>query len=249
MKSCRTLFLSPTDRMEGHEDTVYRSFSNLSLYIQHLRNKGLASGEVSRCNQYLSRMMVSFESVKHIYQYRTPISLRAYSNTFIVLLPVAYGPYFAGVAADQNIALTLVLPVLFSLILVSLDNIQAHLENPFDQVGVDDVRINAEKFVARLHELTAQPGTGLAQVVDDDDDDDERSEVDAEREALAEEVAAKLDKIAAIPGPETEDVDPQNGSVETVQVGAVSESGPEADGEVQGDAEVEPEPEPTDVKR
>jgi hypothetical protein len=33
---------------------------------------------------------------------------------------------------------------------VSLDNIQAQLENPFDQVGEDDVLINAEKFVASL---------------------------------------------------------------------------------------------------
>jgi len=37
-----------------------------------------------------------------------------------------------------------------SLILVSLDNIQDHLENPFDQIGEDDVAINAEKFVQRL---------------------------------------------------------------------------------------------------
>ena len=42
------------------------------------------------------------------------------------------------------------LPVLFTVILVSLDNIQEHLENPFDQVGEDDVVINAEKFVARF---------------------------------------------------------------------------------------------------
>ncbi|HUT30032.1 MAG TPA: hypothetical protein VMX13_09585 [Sedimentisphaerales bacterium] len=42
------------------------------------------------------------------------------------------------------------LPVLFTVILVSLDNIQGHLENPFDLVGEDDVAINAEKFVSRL---------------------------------------------------------------------------------------------------
>jgi hypothetical protein len=33
------------------------------------------------------------------------------------------------------------------LVLVSLENIQEHLENPFDQIGQDDVSINAEKFV------------------------------------------------------------------------------------------------------
>ena len=38
-----------------------------------------------------------------------------------------------------------------TILLVSLDNIQEHLENPFDQVGQDDVMINAEKFIDRLH--------------------------------------------------------------------------------------------------
>ena len=41
-------------------------------------------------------------------------------------------------------------PMLLSAVLVSLDNIQEHLENPFDQIGEDDVIINAEKFVDLL---------------------------------------------------------------------------------------------------
>jgi hypothetical protein len=41
-------------------------------------------------------------------------------------------------------------PVLFSIILVSLANIQSHLEDPFDLIGDDDITINAEKFVERL---------------------------------------------------------------------------------------------------
>ena len=40
---------------------------------------------------------------------------------------------------------------MFSLLLVSLDQIQTYLENPFDQVGEDDVVINAEKFLNSLH--------------------------------------------------------------------------------------------------
>lgn len=43
------------------------------------------------------------------------------------------------------------MPVLFAVILLSLDNIQEHLENPFDQIGEDDVAINAEIFVERLY--------------------------------------------------------------------------------------------------
>ena len=38
----------------------------------------------------------------------------------------------------------------FSLVLVTLDNIQEHLENPFDQVGEDDIRLEVEPYVNRL---------------------------------------------------------------------------------------------------
>lgn len=151
LASTRALFLARRDAMATHEVRVYDCFSDLSTFIRSdLREAGLASGEVSRCNQYLSKMMFAFEQIKHIYQYRTPRTLRAFSDLFITLLPVLYGPYFAYIAVDFPEPLVYAMPVLFALILVSLDNIQSHLENPFDQIGQDDVLINAEKFMDRL---------------------------------------------------------------------------------------------------
>jgi len=147
----RDLFNGTRAQMHEREERVYESFSDLSQFIRHdLRQGGLASGEVSRCNQYLSKMILAFEQIKHIYQYRTPRTLRAFSDFFITVLPVLYGPYFAHISKDFSGGLTYVMPVLFALVLVSLDNIQEHLENPFDQIGQDDVTINAEKFMDRL---------------------------------------------------------------------------------------------------
>ena len=76
--------------------------------------------------------------------------MSAFSDLFVTVLPIVYGPYFAAVAMNYAPGLAYVMPVLFSTILVSLDNIQKHLENPFDQVGEGDIIINAEKFVDRL---------------------------------------------------------------------------------------------------
>jgi len=160
LSSTRSLFVAKREDMAEHEQRVYSSFCNISQFIKtDLRQAGLASGEVSRCNQYLSKMMFAFEQIKHIYQYRTPRTLRAFSDFFISVLPILYGPYFAYIAADYPATLIYVMPVLFSLILVSLDNIQAHLENPFDQIGQDDVLINAEKFMDRLQagDATSKP--------------------------------------------------------------------------------------------
>lgn len=152
--ACRTLFAQPIEKMPENEEKVYRIFSKLSVFIKEdLRGKGLPSGEVSRCNQFLSKMIIAFEDVKHIYQYRTPRTLSAFSDFFVTVLPIVYGPYFAAAAKDYSAGLAYVMPILFTTILVSLDNIQEHLENPFDQIGEDDIIINAEKFVERL-ELT-----------------------------------------------------------------------------------------------
>ncbi len=149
--ACRTLFARPLGEMAENEERVYRQFSRLSAFIkEELRGRGLPSGEVSRCNQFLSKMIIAFEDVKHIYQYRTPRTLSTFSDFFVTVLPVVYGPYFAAAAQDYSGGLAYVMPVLFTTILVSLDNIQEHLENPFDQIGADDIVINAEKFVNRL---------------------------------------------------------------------------------------------------
>jgi len=151
LRSTREMFSAPRSQMHEREERVYESFSDLSLFIRNdLRHAGLASGEVSRCNQYLSKMVLSFEQIKHVYQYRTPRTLRAFSDFFITVLPPLYGPYFVYIGKDFSGDLIYVMPILFALVLVSLDNIQAHLENPFDQVGQDDVMINAEKFMDRL---------------------------------------------------------------------------------------------------
>lgn len=151
----KIMFTSPKSELLENEKLVYDSFSDFSLYIKHeLRGEGLSSGECSRTNQYLQKMMISFETIKHIYQYRTPRTLRAFSSLFIKVLPILYGPYFAFKAEEMSWGLEFVIPILLTMILVSLENIQEHLENPFDQIGEDDIKFNVEKFIERLNHQT-----------------------------------------------------------------------------------------------
>jgi hypothetical protein len=147
---CSQLLNTSIENSAKMEKVIYSTFSSLSKYLKGCIDRGLPSGYGSRLNQYLSKMAYSFENLKHIYQYRTPVTLRAYSKVFIVVLPILYGPYFAFLGEDVAFPLMYIMPILFSVILVCLDNIQDHLENPFDLVGEDDVRINVEKFMASL---------------------------------------------------------------------------------------------------
>lgn len=133
---------------ESNEKKVYDYFSSFSRMTIEMRQLGVQSTEISRINQYISKMIIAFDSLKAIHGYRTPITLRAYSKVFIYIFPIMYGPYFASTFHDFSASLEFVMPVLYSFILVSLDNIQDHLEHPFDEVGEDDIRIDERDIVS-----------------------------------------------------------------------------------------------------
>jgi hypothetical protein len=141
----RAFFVSKENDEEG-EKRIAQAMTQLSTTVQRLRDFDLPSGEMSRVNQYLSKLWIAIDNLKSIYFYPTPITLRAYSRVFIYSFPVLYGPYFVFAAQSYSVGLEYMMPVLFSFILVSLDNIQAHLESPFDQLGEDDIKFNVEKF-------------------------------------------------------------------------------------------------------
>jgi hypothetical protein len=136
---------------QQNEIKIYSYFSQLSALTMEMRAYGVQSGEISRISQYVSKMVIAFDNLKIIHVYRTPITLRAYSKVFIYIFPIIYGPYFASTFHDFSAHLEYVMPVLYSFILVSLDNIQDHLEHPFDEVGEDDIRIDESELVTHMN--------------------------------------------------------------------------------------------------
>ena len=128
---CVKLFQNQSNNQYSNEEkSIYQEFSKLSKSIEDLRDRGLSGSEVSRVNAYLNRFLTAFETLKHIYQYRTPRTLRLYSKFFIYAILIILGPYFALLAEGQALWLGLIKPLLFAMVFTALDNIQEHLENP-----------------------------------------------------------------------------------------------------------------------
>jgi hypothetical protein len=132
------------------ESSINEYFSQLSALAVELKNYGVQGTEVSRINQYISKIIIAFYNIRVIHHYRTPVTLRAYSKFFIYIFPVVYGPYFANDIHEFSPYLEFVMPVLWSFILVSLDNIQDHLEHPFDNVGEDDIMLDPDEAIECL---------------------------------------------------------------------------------------------------
>jgi len=130
-------------------EKVYGSISELSQFHEKLREGGMPTGEMSRMNQYVKGIISSFEKMRNIRTYRTPLTLRAFNQIFLNIFPILFAPYFAYliIGKDPNPPLTNYIigygiGILYSIVLVALDNIQEDLENPYDSIGEDDLRLD-----------------------------------------------------------------------------------------------------------
>jgi predicted membrane chloride channel (bestrophin family) len=132
----------PKNEDEKRFYAVYDMFSEFSLFNEKLRAAGVSNSEISRLNQYLRAMIIDFEKMRNIFLYKTPISLRAYSQIFLNLFPILYAPYFAEIGRTSFTIIGYIVAIIYSVVLVSLDNIQEDMENPYDQIGEDDIHLD-----------------------------------------------------------------------------------------------------------
>ena len=90
--------------------------------------------------------------------HRTPQSIRAYCELFIYIFPFYYAPTliynlgnsdsnfeigstFGGTEFVDTTFLVYALNIIISFILISLFNVQEQIEDPFDQDGMDDIKL------------------------------------------------------------------------------------------------------------
>lgn len=124
---------------------VQEAAEKISLYVQKRSSKMKFNASL-KIQGFMRDVLVGIENTAAIKEHRTPTSIRAYCLVFIYLYPIIYIPsvYFrlldGGAKSDPWVLYTLGLISTF--ILISLFNVQEQLENPFDQIGVDDVKLD-----------------------------------------------------------------------------------------------------------
>jgi len=97
--------------------------------------------------RFLFDLHESIENLHSIHVHRTIISLKAYCEYSIYFFPLIYVPtiiYHVGMDTSKWIAFFTVLFTEF--ILISLFNIQDQMEYPFDNIGMDDIKMETYKF-------------------------------------------------------------------------------------------------------
>lgn len=97
--------------------------------------------------RFMHDMHESVENLLAIHTHRTPISLKAYCLIFIYIFPLIYTPTIINkVGLDTTIWITYFVVILSQFILISLYNIQDHMEYPFDEEGLDDINLKNFKI-------------------------------------------------------------------------------------------------------
>jgi hypothetical protein len=128
-----------TEHLDGTVHEVY----DFLIKHQEVISKGLKD----RVFRILENLHEAIENLHAIHTHRTPISLKAYCKVFIYLFPLIYAPtliYTIGTDSKQWATYGVVLATEF--ILISLYNIQDQLEYPFDDKGLDDIKLDSFKI-------------------------------------------------------------------------------------------------------
>jgi len=152
--------LSPDDKATSRDLVVASSESLLS----HLKSGEPARAEVFRPLDQISVFMIRHEeeisaktstlvirALKEVYisttflisigTPRTVLILRVFSQVFIGLFSLIQAPTLNDYFGTQSVAIYLA-TVVTGLVLTTLVNVQEHLENPFDQNGYDDIKLD-----------------------------------------------------------------------------------------------------------
>ncbi len=171
-KTGLTLCLYSMDRNEKATDEVKQNFRDIITSISdkligYINGKDIEMKEVheqmqmvpdflknnketignntgTRVIRYMKEVHEGAECTMATKNHRTPISLRAYCLIFIYLFPFLHGSNLIA-RIDGNMDLLWVVYLvncIISFVLITIYNIQEHLEDPFDQNGLDDIKIN-----------------------------------------------------------------------------------------------------------
>lgn len=128
-----------------NEEQLNREVEKIFHFIK-LNNEQIGSGTAIKIFRFMKDVHESIANIIAVNNHRTPISIRAYCLLFIYVYPIIYTPALYnklhdGISLNES-WIVYALSGISTFILISLYNVQDQMENPFDQHGLDDIRLN-----------------------------------------------------------------------------------------------------------
>ena len=142
------------DKTLFHLKTHNGSITDLDTEIDKvygfiLEHRGTISKSLKdKLFKYLCDLHEAIDNLNGIHVHRTPLSLKAYCKVFIYIFPLIYAPTIIfNIGENYNHFAVYFVVILTEFILISLYNIQDDLEYPFDDKGLDDIKLDHFKVL------------------------------------------------------------------------------------------------------
>ncbi|MFK7865638.1 MAG: hypothetical protein AB8B95_15590 [Pseudohongiellaceae bacterium] len=139
-------------------ELVRRQLDDISFFISE-NEKYFSSGTAIKLFRFLKDARESMENVFGLSTHGTPVSLRAYCLVFIYAFPLIFVPSLVAQISNYSTLAIFLVSATPGFILVTLYNIQERMEDPFDQSGLDDIKIEEFCFQVPKNHLTKAPPT------------------------------------------------------------------------------------------
>lgn len=125
------------------EDTV-----NQIIHFIQRNDSAISNGLALKIIRFVQDVNDGMENTISLKMHGTPISMRAYCLVFVFLFPFVFAPTIVYHLPDAPLLITYGLSVLHGFVLIALYNVQVQMENPFDQIGLDDIQLDEFRFRA-----------------------------------------------------------------------------------------------------
>lgn len=127
-----------SSKVRAEIDAVYQ--------VLKVHRGAISGGTALKIIRFLKDVHESIENTVGLKMHGTPISLRAYCLVFIFVFPLIFIPTLVNDVGVDKPWLLYCLSAIHGFILISLYNVQDAMENPFDQVGLDDIKLEEFHF-------------------------------------------------------------------------------------------------------
>ena len=133
----KSLFLKVLEHYEGKA---------VQSGVALLTDSAIPNGLALKIIRFVQDVNDGMDNTISLKMHGTPISMRAYCLVFVCIFPFVFSPTIVFHLADSPWPLTYGLSVLHGFILIALYNVQVQMENPFDQIGLDDIKLDEFRF-------------------------------------------------------------------------------------------------------
>ena len=136
------------DALRGNnydQDQVRDKLNEVFEFVNANRDV-ISNGVALKIIRFLKDVNESIENTVGLKIHGTPISLRAYCLVFIYIFPFVFIPTLVNDLSGDSSWIVYCLASIHGFILISLYNVQDAMEDPFDQVGLDDIKLEEFHF-------------------------------------------------------------------------------------------------------